>query len=281
MTNSLLWTPLLFGLLGLFLPTAGGRLVGGAGDGGDAGAGDRAARRLRLGRRRPAGHRRRRVDPRARRRLQPRRRRPQRLPDPADRGAVAGRDGLRRLPRAGAPPPLLPDDAARRDGDAGRLPRPGPAPLRPLLRPDAGAVLLPLRRLGERPRGRPDGLGGDAEDDRLHADRLAADAGRGDRDGGDLRRRRPAHLLDRRAAAAAASARAASAGSSGSSPPPSWSRCPPSCCTAGCRTPTAPRRCRRWRSSPGCWPRSAPTASCASYCRSSPTRRSSSRRWSW
>ena len=34
-------------------------------------------------------------------------------------------------------------------------------------------------------------------------------------------------------------------------------------------------------SSPGCSPRSAPTASCASCCRSSPTRRSSSRRWSW
>ena len=42
------------------------------------------------------------------------------------------------------------------DGDARRLPRPGPAPLRPLLRPDAGPVLLPLRRLGKRPRGRAD-----------------------------------------------------------------------------------------------------------------------------
>ena len=43
-----------------------------------------------------------------------------------------------------------------RDGDAGLLPGPGPAALRPLLRPDAGPVLLPLRRLGQRPRGRPD-----------------------------------------------------------------------------------------------------------------------------
>ncbi len=40
----------------------------------------------------------------------------------------------------------------------------------------------------------------DPEDDRLHAGRLAADAGRGDRDGGDRRRRRQDHLLDRRTA---------------------------------------------------------------------------------
>ena len=72
-------------------------------------------------------------------------------------GALDGGDRLRRLPRAGAPAPLLPDDAARRDRDPGLLPRPGPAALRPLLRPDAGPVLLPLRRLGERPRGRADG----------------------------------------------------------------------------------------------------------------------------
>ena len=55
-------------------------------------------------------------------------------------------------------------------------------------------------------RGRPDRLGGDAEDDRLHPDRLAADAGRGDRDRDPRRRRRPPHLLDRRARAEAASA---------------------------------------------------------------------------
>ena len=45
--------------------------------------------------------------------------------------------------------------------------------------------------------GGPTRLGGDPEDDRLHADRLAADAGRGDRHGDHLRRRRPPHLLDR------------------------------------------------------------------------------------
>ena len=81
------------------------------------------------------------------------------------------------------------------------------------------------------------------------------------------------HLTFSIAALAAAGPRrsAASAGSSGSSPPPSWSRCRPSSCTAGCPTPTGRRRCRRWRSSPACWPRSAPTASCGSCCRSSPT----------
>ncbi len=120
-------------------------------------------------------------------------------------------------------------------------------------------VLLPLRRLGQRPRRRRHRLRGDAEDDRLHADRLAADAGGGDRHRDPLRPRRPPHLLDRRTEQAPALQTAASAGSSGSSPPPSWSRCPPSCCTAGCQTPTAPRRCRPWPSSPGCSPRSAPT----------------------
>ena len=48
---------------------------------------------------------------------------------------------------------------------------------------------------------RPDGtsaVAGDDEDDRLHAGRLAADAGRRDRHGDPRRRRRRAHLLDRR-----------------------------------------------------------------------------------
>ena len=172
--------------------------MGDAGRGGDAGHRDLAGRRLRLRRLGPPGHGRRQLDPRPRRRLQPRDRRPQRLPAAVDRGAVDGGDRLRRLPRAAAPPPLLPDDAARRDRHPGLVPGPGPAALRPLLRPDAGPVLLPLRRLGQRPRGRADGIGGNAEDDRLHADRLAADAGRGDRDGDHRRRRRPPNLLDRR-----------------------------------------------------------------------------------
>ncbi len=181
-----------------------GRLVGDARGPGHARPGDRAAGRLRRRRQGPPGHRRRPLDPRPRRRLQPRRRRAQRLPDPADRGALDRRHRLRRLPRAGAPPPLLPDDGAGGDRDPGLLPRPGPAPLRPLLRPDAGPVLLPLRRLGKRPRGRPDRGGGDPEDDRLHADRLAADAGRRDRDGDPLRARRADQLLDRRPRAAPA-----------------------------------------------------------------------------
>ena len=44
----------------------------------------------------------------------------------------------------------------------------------------------------------PTAVGGDPEDDRLHAGRLAADAGRGDRHRDHRRRRRPDHLLDRR-----------------------------------------------------------------------------------
>ena len=40
-----------------------------------------------------------------------------------------------------------------RDGDPRRLPRPGPDPVRPLLRPDADPVLLPVRELGDRASG--------------------------------------------------------------------------------------------------------------------------------
>ena len=127
----------------------------------------------------------------------------------------------------------------------------------------------------------PTAVGGDDEDDRLHAGRFAADAGRGDRDRDHRRRRRPHHLLDRRTGEPPARRRAASAGSSGSSPSPSWSRCRPSSSTAGCPTPTGRRRCRCWPCSRACWRRSAPTASSAWSCRSSPTRPSSSRRSCW
>ena len=150
MINSLLWTPLAFGLVGLFLPRRAGRLVGDAGGGRHAGARDRDRRSAST----PAA--------------------------PAcstrstsawisglgvdyslgidglnlflvaaDRGALGRRHRLRRLPRAGAPAALLLPDAGRRDGDAGRLPRSGPAALRPLLRLHAGPVLLPLRLLGQ------------------------------------------------------------------------------------------------------------------------------------
>ena len=61
----------------------------------------------------------------------------------------------------------------RRVRDARRLPGAGPAALRPVLRPDAGAVLLPDRLLRHR---RP--RAGDDQDDGLHAGRVAADAGR-------------------------------------------------------------------------------------------------------
>ena len=61
----------------------------------------------------------------------------------------------------------------------GAFVRAGPGAVRPLLRPDAGAVLLPRRpvgRAGPRP--------GGAEDGHLHAGRLAADARRRGRHGG-------------------------------------------------------------------------------------------------
>ena len=232
--------------------------------------------RLRLGGGGPAADRRRRLDPGSRRRLQPRPRRAQRLPGPADGDRLAAGHRLRRLPRAGAAPSLLPDDAARRDGDARRLPRPGPAPLRPLLRPDAGPVLLPLRRLGRR---------GPA---------IAATT-----------KMIVYTLVGSLLMLVAAIATAILSADGGSSPsrcraaaerprrgqpglallvlrrrlPGQDARLPRS--TAGCPTPTGWRRCRRSPSSPPSSPRSAPTGSCASCCRSSRTRRSSSRRSSW
>src|SRR5439155_16976059 len=79
-------------------------------------------------------------------------------------------------PLARAAADLLLHAGARRDGGAWGLPRPGPPALRALLRPDAGPVLVPDRHLRGREPGR-----GDDQDDRLHAGRLAPDAGGGDR----------------------------------------------------------------------------------------------------
>ena len=115
----------------------------------------------------------------------------------------------------------------------------------------------------------------------LHPDRLAADAGRGDRGGDHLRRRRPPHLLDRGDPATGPRRRQPALdllvlrrrlpGQDAGLPPARLdARRLPGGAAAGAG-----------RSSPGCWRRSAPTASCASCCRSSPTPRSSSRRWSW
>ena len=198
----------------LWLPLAvGPRLLRGAaagrGDLGDPRLGARARARDRAGRRLP--HRRsraparglRELDPGPRRPLRARGRRDQPLPDPADRPPVGGGDGLLDLPDARSPPHLLLHAGARRDGHAGRLPGPGPAAVRPLLRPHAGAVLVPDRRLRRREPHRRDD-----QDDRLHAGRLAADAGRRDRhrdprlrSGGaaELLARRPArpHAVER------------------------------------------------------------------------------------
>ncbi len=52
---------------------------------------------------------------------------------------------------------------------------------------------------------------------------------------------------------------------------------PPSRCTPGCPTPIGWRRCRHWPSSRACSPRSVPTASCGSSCRSSRRRPRTSR----
>ena len=140
------------------------------------------------------------------------------------------------------------------------LPRSGPAPLRPLLRPDARAALLPDRRLGHRRPGPRDD-----QDDRLHARRLAPDAGRGDRDRGPQRRRgRRRHLLDRDPAPGARSPTARQY----------WIFCffaaaflvkmPAFLVHGWMSTPTAPVRCRSWSCSGACSRRSPPTASCES-----------------
>ena len=99
------------------------------------------------------------------------------------------------------PRQLLPHVRARRDRGPRRLPGAGPDPLRPLLRPDADPVLLPVRELGDRAsraarggRGPDPAAAGRDQDDRLHAGRLAADAGRRHRRRHPGRQRRPDRL---------------------------------------------------------------------------------------
>ena len=164
---------------------------------------------------------------------------------------------------------------AGRDRRARRLHGPGPAAVRPLLRPDADPVLLPDRDLRRR---EPDR--GDDEDDRLHAGRLAADAGRRDRHRDPLvGLRRRAQLLDSGAAGAPALDRQPGVdllllrgrfpGQDAGLPDPRLdARRLPRGAAAG--ADPALRRCS---------PRSAPTASCGSRCRSFRTPPSSSRRW--
>ena len=126
------------------------------------------------------------------------------------RAAVGGRHRRVAAARLGAPAPLLPDAGAGRDRGAGRVLRAGPGAVRPLLRPDAGAVLLPDRHLGRaEPRARDDHVRD------LHAGREPADAGRGGshRHPRDAGRRQ--HLV--RAVDAARSGRCRRAARSGSS----------------------------------------------------------------
>src|SRR5512132_2566087 len=167
---------------------------------GDPRAGDRRRRRLRSIRR-PSAHRRRELDPGPRCPLPARRRRHQPLSGPAHRRPLVRRDGLvgRQPSRAAAQ--LLPHVRAGGNRGSRRIPGAGPDPLRPLLRPDADPVLLPLRELGDRAswaagggRGSdPPATGGD-QDDRVHAGGIAADAGRGDRGRDPYRKRRADRL---------------------------------------------------------------------------------------
>ena len=114
------------------------------------------------------------------------------------------------------------------------------------------------------------------EDDRLHAGRLAADAGRGDRDRGARRRRDGrAQLLDRRRCAQNLLAD----GQPGVDLLLLRGRLPGQ--DAGLPAPRLDARRLPRRAAAGagacsraCSRRSAPTASCGSCCRSSPTRRS-------
>ena len=183
MLVAILCVPLGVAILAALLPARARRAALGPRLAGDARALDRARCGLRHRRPRASVRRRRELDPRPGRALPARRRRHQPVPRRHDR-APLGRD-LRLVGLAAARPPeeLLPHARDRRVRGHGRLPRAGPPALRPLLRPDAGAVLLPGRQLRHR---RP--RAGDDQDDGLHAGRLAADAGGGDRDRGPHRR---------------------------------------------------------------------------------------------
>ncbi len=196
MIQILLWLPLAAGLVCFVVPRRAVPLDRPAWDPRHARALHRRRRRLQQRHRRAPADGQRQLDPRPRRALPARRRRDQPLPDPAHSADVGGRYGLLDLPHARAAADLLLHARPRRDGRARRLPRSGPAAVRPLLRPDAGAVLVPDRGLRRR---EPDRR--DDEDDRLHARRLAADARSGDRDRrACLGRRRPHQLLARRPA---------------------------------------------------------------------------------
>ena len=183
------------------------------------------------------------------------------------------------------PRTLLPDVRACGDGGARSLPRSGPDPVRPLLRPDADPVLLPLRELGDGASGPPRGGRGtdpaaarDAQDVHLHAGRLAADAGRGDRHRGPRRGRRRRRLQH-----------AAPGGGSARHRQPVLDllvlrrRLPGE--DAGLPAARLDARRLPGRAAAGARallrassPRSAPTASCASCCRSSRRRPTTSRR---
>ena len=171
----LIFWPLLMAVLGGARPARGGAVVRARRRARAARLRGDHARRLRA-RRRPAVRHRRRVDRGAGDPLHARRRRAEPVARGPHDAAVRGLGAVARAAPAGAAEALRRPLRDRRDGRAGRVPGAGPRALRPLLRPDAGAVLLPARPVGRAgPR-----AGGD-QDGHLHAGRLAAHAGRGGR----------------------------------------------------------------------------------------------------
>ena len=177
------------------------------------------------------------------------------------------------LPRARADQALLLQHGAGRDRRARRLHGPGPGAVRRLLRPDAGAVLLPDRRLGV---GRPRARHHQVRD--LHARRLAADAGGRDRARRAVHARGRRHLvLHRRARAALRRRGHAAVDRAALRAGVLRQGARSSRCTAGSPRPTAPPRSRCWRCYPGSCRRSASTASCGSCCRPCPRAPSTSR----
>ena len=180
----LIFWPLVFGVAGAFVPRRAAPVFALVGALVPLGYAILMLFDFDVGRARAAVPDRRRVDPGPRHPLPARRRRAQPVAGGADDAAVRGLGAVAGPAPAAARVAVRAALRDRRDGRAGRVPGAGPRRLRPLLRPDAGAVLLPGRDLG-----RPRSHRGGGEDGRLHAGRLAADAGRRGGDRGAVRAR--------------------------------------------------------------------------------------------
>ena len=153
MIQVILWLPLAAGLVACLAPRRYAPWVAAAGSLGTLGLAvsllfdfDPASR--------PPAHRRRGLDPRPRRPLPARGRRDQPLPGALTAVAwfaTTAWDAIRTPERPKTWFLML---GLAETADARRLPRPGPDPVRPLLRPDADPVLLPVRGLGSEHPGR-------------------------------------------------------------------------------------------------------------------------------